>query len=124
MINSEDMTRASVGLNNLADRFDSIAEDPTAGDYTSGLVKGVADSLCISEAIIRSMGSVSDRADFQQLTRRIESTGSWIPPHKEDREDFTSGFEEGRATGTAIANCVLSLIFESWEVTELDPEGE
>lgn len=124
MINNEDMTRVSVGLNNLADRFDSIAEDPTAGDYTAGLVKGVADSLYIAEAIIRSMGSVDGREEFQRLTRRIEDTGSWVPPRKEDREDFTSGFEEGRATGAEIANCVLSLIFESWQVAERDPEGE
>ncbi len=118
MINRTDMVRIADKLDTLADKFESIAVETTAGDYTAGLAKGVQDGLWISESIIRSTLEVRDKGDFGRLGAEISATASWLSPFQDEPSDFASGFEEGRTLGAQIAVSMLHLVFLTWETGE------
>ena len=118
MINHADTGRIAAKLDTLADKFESIAVETTAGDYTVGLAKGVQDGLWISESIIRSTLEVRDKGDLVRLEDSIRITASWVSPFQDEPSDFASGFEEGRTLGAQIAVSMLSLVFLTWETGE------
>ena len=118
MINHADMARIAAKLDTLADKFESIAVETTAGDYTAGLAKGVQDGLWISESIIRSTLEVGDKGDLVRLEDSIRITASWVSPFQDEPSDFACGFEEGRPLGAQIAVSMLSLVFLTWETGE------
>ncbi len=113
MINHTDMLKISDELNTLADKFEGIAVETTAGDYTAGLAKGVQDGLWISEAIIRSTIDVDDKGGLERLEAEIRATAGWDSPFQ-DEDNFADGFEKGRTLGAQIAVSMLNLVFLTW----------
>lgn len=118
MIHNEDMVKIADELSMLADKFEGIAVEATAGDHTAGLAKGVQDGLWISRGIIRNTFDVDDKGDLERLEDSIRITAGWAYPCEDAPDDFASGFEEGRTLGAQIAVSMLSLVFLTWETGE------
>lgn len=117
MIHHTDMAKIADELDTLADKFEGIAVETTAGDYTAGLTKGVQDGLWISEAIIRSTLEARGEGDLVRLEAEIRATASWESPF-DDPDNFADGFEKGRTMGAQIAVSMLNLVFLTWGTEE------
>lgn len=117
MIHHTDMAKIADELDTLADKFEGIAVETTAGDYTAGLAKGVQDGLWISGSIIRSTLEVRDKGALVRLRDSIRITASWVSPF-DDPDNFADGFEKGRTMGAQIAVSMLNLVFLTWGTEE------
>ena len=118
MIHHTDMAKIADEFSMLADKFEGIAVETTAGDYTAGLAKGVQDGMWISTGIIRSTLEVIDKGDLVRLEDSIRITAGWASPFQDEPSDFACGSEEGRTLGAQIAVSMLNLVFPTWGTEE------